>query len=181
MTIISRQLEMVNALMVAATSANVVLDPRLLTRQRNHFVLQDLEAVKIDWKRLMLYPTLGAEASDAERTHSFNTARAALKTERRITTEDGLILAASRLNCSTHMSSALAEVVSELDEAMFDPANMVLAHYLTHAGVVIAAGHTMIPGNPSAVPPVIAALRPIQNGAAAACRGLPSDKINSLL
>ena len=166
----SRQLEMVNALTAAATGANVALDPRFVTRQRNHFVMQDLEAVKIDRKRLMLYPTLGAEASDAERTHSFNIARAALKTERRITIEDGLILAASRLNCSTQMSSALAEVVSELDEAMFDPANMVVAHYLTRAGVVIAAGHAMIPGNPGAVPPVIAALRPVQDGAAAACR-----------
>ena len=85
----SRQLEMVNALTAAATGANVALDPRFVTRQRNHFVVQDLAAVKIDRKRLMLYPTLGAEASDAERTHSFNIARAAFKTERRITIEDG--------------------------------------------------------------------------------------------
>ena len=91
----------------------------------------------------MLYPSLGAEASDAEKTHSFNIARAAFNTEQRITIEDGLIVAASRLNCSTQMSSALAEVVSELDEAMFDPANMVVAHYLTrhHASKRYPGGH----------------------------------------
>ena len=108
----SRQLDMAATLTAAATGANVALDPRFVTKSRNHFVMQDLEAVKIDRQRLVLYPTLGAEASDAERTHSFNIARVALKTERRITIEDGLILAASRLNCSTQMSSALAEVVS---------------------------------------------------------------------
>ena len=97
----SRQLDMANALTAVATGANVALDPRFVTRQRNHFVMQYLEAVKIGRKRLMLYPTLGAEALDAERTHSFNIARAPLKTERRITIEDGLILAASRLNCLT--------------------------------------------------------------------------------
>ena len=52
------------------------------------------------------------------------------------------------------MSSALAEVVSELDEAMFDPANMVVTHYLTHAGVVIAAVHSTTPANAGAVPHV---------------------------
>ena len=132
--------------------------------------MNDLEVGKIDRKRLMLYPTLGAEASDAEQTHSFNIARAVLKTERRITIKDGLILAASRLNCSTQMSSALAQGVSELDEAMFDPANMVVAHFLTRTGVIIVADRAMIPGNPGAVPPVIAALGPVQDGAAAACR-----------
>ena len=65
----SRQLDIANALTAAATGDNVALNPRFVTRQRNHFVMQDLEAVKIDRKRLMLYPTLGAEASDAEQTH----------------------------------------------------------------------------------------------------------------
>ena len=88
----------------------------------------------------------------------------------RITIEDGLIVAASRLNCATQMSSALAEVVSELDEVMVDPDNMVVSHYLTRAGVVIAAGHAMTPANARAVPPIIAAFRPVQNGAAEACR-----------
>ena len=132
--------------------------------------MQDLEAVKIDHKRLMLYPSLGVEVSDAEKTHSFNIARAAFNTEQRITIEDGLIVDASCLNCATQMSSALAEVVSELDEAMFEPANMVIAHYITRAGVVIAAGHSMTPSNAGAVPPIIIALRPVQNGADAACR-----------
>ena len=54
-----------NTLMVAATGANVALNPRFVTKRRNHFIMQDLEAVKIDRKRLMLYPSLEAEASDA--------------------------------------------------------------------------------------------------------------------
>ena len=140
----SCQLDMANALTAAATSANVTLDPRFVTKQRNHFDMQDLEAVKINRKRLVLYPTLGAEASDAEKTHSFNIARAAFNTERQITIEDGLIVATSRLNCATQMSSALAEVVSQLDNRMFDLANIVVAQYLTRAGVIIASGADQI-------------------------------------
>ena len=102
----SRQLDMANALTAAATGANVAIDSSFVIKQRNHFVMQDLEAVKIDRKRLMLYPSLRAEASDAEKTHSFNIARAAFNTEQRITIEDGLILAASCLNYSTQMTSA---------------------------------------------------------------------------
>ena len=68
----SSQLDMANALTAAATGANAALDPNFVTKRRNHFIMQDLEAVKIDRKRLMLYPSLGAEASDAEETHSFN-------------------------------------------------------------------------------------------------------------
>ena len=114
----SRQLDMANALKAAATGANVGLNHRFMTKQRNHFVMQDLEVVKIDRQRFMMYPSLGAEASDSVKTHSFNIARAAYNTERRITIEDGLIVAASRLNCATQMLSALAEVVSQLDLAL---------------------------------------------------------------
>ena len=108
----------------------------------------------------MIYPSFGPEASDADKTHSFNITRAVFNTEQRVTIDVGLVVAASSLNCVTQISSALAEVLSQLDEAMFDRANMVVAHYLTRAGVVIAAGHSMTPSNAGAVPPIIATLRP---------------------
>ena len=133
-----RQLDMANALMAAATGVNLGLDSRFVTKRRNHFVMQDLELVKIHRKRLMLHPPLGAEASNAEKTHSFNISRAAFNTERRITIEDSLIVAASHLNCATQMSSALADVVSQLDDRRFDPANMVVTHYLNRALTICA-------------------------------------------
>ena len=71
----SRQLDMANALTAATTGANLTLDPCFVTKRRNNFITQDLEAVKIDCKRLMLYPPLEAEALDAEKKHSFNIAR----------------------------------------------------------------------------------------------------------
>ena len=68
------------------------------------------------------------------------------------------------------MSFSLQDVVAHLDEHMFDPANMVVVHYLTRTGAVIAAGTAMIPADPLAVPPTIANLKPVRNGPSGLCR-----------
>ena len=52
---------------------------------------------------------------------------------------------------------------------MFAPANMVVVHYLNQTGAVIAAGVSMTPAIAGVVPPIIDALKPVQNGAAAGC------------
>ena len=71
---------MANALKTT-TSANLGLDPWFVTKRRNHFDMQELKSVNIDRNHLMLYPSLGAGATDAEKTHAFNVARAAFTTE----------------------------------------------------------------------------------------------------
>ena len=124
------------AMAAAATRSSHPLDPRFITKRRNHYEIQELEVVKIDRTRINLYPSLGADATDAEKTHSFNIAKAAFTSKRRISTEDGLVATASRLNCHTQMSSAISEVVSDLDDTMFDPASMVVVNYLTKAVAV---------------------------------------------
>ena len=96
------QLGMAAALQTAAGS-NLVMDPWFITKRRNHFKMQDLETVKVDQTCLQLYPAGGAEATDAEKNHAFNVARAAFAAERRITIEDGLVVAASRLNYATQL------------------------------------------------------------------------------
>ena len=74
----------------------LTLDPRFITKRRNHFKMQELESVNIDRNPLMLYPPLRAEASDVEKTHTFKVARAAFTTKRRSAIEEGLIVAAAR-------------------------------------------------------------------------------------
>ena len=77
---------------------------------------------------------------------------------------------ASRLNYHTQLSSAISEVVSDLDNTMFDPASMVVMNYLTKAGAVVSTAQAMIPANPNAVPPTLATLKPVVNGVAVLCR-----------
>ena len=102
---------MVNALKTT-TGSNLGLDPRFVTKRRNYFDTQELESVKIDRNRLMLYPSLGAEATNAKKNHAFNVVCAAFTAKRRIDIEDGIIVAASYLKCATQISSALKDVVS---------------------------------------------------------------------
>ena len=101
---------------------------------------------------------------------SFNIAKAAFTSERQISTEDGLVATASRLNCHTSMSSAISEVVGNLDDTMFDPDSMVVVNYLTKAGAVTPTATAMTPANPTAVPPILASLNPVVNGPTVLCR-----------
>ena len=126
--------------------------------------------VRLDQTRINLYPTLGVNTTDTKKTHSFNIAKAAFTSEQCISTDSNLVATTSRLNYHTQMSSAIQEVVSKLDNNMFNPANMIVANYLTRMGAVIPTVAAMIPVDPNAVPPTQAPLKPAVDGAVNTCR-----------
>ena len=95
------QNNIVSVMTAAVTRSSCPLDPRFISKHRKHYDIQELEVVKLDRTRINLYPTLGANTTDAEKTHSFNIAKAAFTSEWRISTEYGLVATASKLNCHT--------------------------------------------------------------------------------
>ena len=57
------------ATLTVANKSNLGMDPRFITKRKNYYEMQELEAVKIDRTHLNLYPSIGAKATDAKKTY----------------------------------------------------------------------------------------------------------------